>query len=167
VLRYNSNRYEIEMQRRRDLESEDESEGSLKDFIDDSESAASTSSSSSDDQSGDEDATSIHSDDPKKGKKKKRKKQKHSVLPRRTRATAAESESSFVPYPTLPSFNLFPVPSDHEADEAAASAQKKENPTEWWMQICPEEELNNLEHSSKLMLLMSILEECEAIGDKL
>jgi transcriptional regulator ATRX len=35
------------------------------------------------------------------------------------------------------------------------------------MQICPEEELNNLEHSSKLMLLMSILEKCEAIGDKL
>lgn len=59
------------------------------------------------------------------------------------------------------------VPSDHEADEAVATAAKKENPTEWWMQICPEEELNNIEHSSKLMLLMSILEECEAIGDKL
>lgn len=42
-----------------------------------------------------------------------------------------------------------------------------ENPTEWWTQICPEEELNNIEHSSKLMLLMSILEKCEAIGDKL
>lgn len=58
------------------------------------------------------------------------------------------------------------VPSDHEAEELAA-VSKKENPTEWWMQICPEEELNNLEHSSKLMLLLSILEECEAIGDKL
>jgi transcriptional regulator ATRX len=60
----------------------------------------------------------------------------------------------------------FPVPSDHEAEEIAA-ANKKENPTEWWMQICPEEELNNIEHSSKLTMLMSILEECEAIGDKL
>lgn len=90
VLRYNSNRYEIEMQKRRDLESEEESEGSLKDFIDDSESAASTSSSSSDDQS-DEDATSIHSDDPKKIKKKK-KKQKNISLPRRTRAKAADCE---------------------------------------------------------------------------
>ena len=60
------------------------------------------------------------------------------------------------------------VPSDHEAEEiAAAVATKVENPTEWWMQICPEEELNNLKHSSKLMLLMSILQECEAIGDKL
>lgn len=90
VLRYNSNKYEIEMQKRRDLESDDESEGSLKDFIDDSESAASTSSSSSEGQS-DEDGTSIHSDDPKKSKKKK-KKQKSSLLPRRTRAKAADCE---------------------------------------------------------------------------
>lgn len=44
---------------------------------------------------------------------------------------------------------------------------KEENPTEWWMQICPEEELNNIEYSSKLMLLFSILAECEACGDKL
>lgn len=42
-----------------------------------------------------------------------------------------------------------------------------ENPTEWWMPLCPEEELDNLEHSGKLMLLFSILAECEAIGDKL
>lgn len=68
----------------------------------------------------------------------------------------------------LNSYILSTVPSDHEGEEVAlAAATKKENPTEWWMQICPEEELNNLEHSSKLMLLMSILEECEAIGDKL
>lgn len=44
VLRYNSDRYELEMQKRKELESEDESIGSIKDFIDDSESAASTSS---------------------------------------------------------------------------------------------------------------------------
>lgn len=52
-------------------------------------------------------------------------------------------------------------------EEEALITTKIENPTEWWMQICPEEELDNIEHSSKLMLLMSILEECEAIGDKL
>lgn len=63
----------------------------------------------------------------------------------------------------VPDLN-FPVPP--ETDEEVATT-KKENPTEWWMQICPEEELNNIKHSSKLMLLMSILEECDAIGDKL
>lgn len=44
---------------------------------------------------------------------------------------------------------------------------KEDNPTEWWMQMVPEEELNNLEYSGKLMLLFSILAECEACGDKL
>lgn len=44
---------------------------------------------------------------------------------------------------------------------------KRPNPTEWWMPICPEEELNNLEHSGKLQLFFSILKECETIGDKM
>lgn len=35
------------------------------------------------------------------------------------------------------------------------------------MALCPEEELNNIEYSGKLMLLFSILTECEACGDKL
>lgn len=35
------------------------------------------------------------------------------------------------------------------------------------MSLCPEDELNNVEHSGKLMLLFSILAECEACGDKL
>lgn len=35
------------------------------------------------------------------------------------------------------------------------------------MSLCPEEELDNLTHSGKLMLLFSLLEECHAIGDKL
>lgn len=35
------------------------------------------------------------------------------------------------------------------------------------MPLCPEEELNNVEQSAKLMLLFSILAECEACGDKL
>lgn len=35
------------------------------------------------------------------------------------------------------------------------------------MSLCAEEELDNLEHSGKLMLLFNILAECEACGDKL
>lgn len=87
VLRYNSNRYELEMQRRKDLESEDESEGSLKDFIDDTDSGESTPASSSSDGGSDDDGASIQSDE-----KKKKKKKKGVTLPRRTRAKAAERE---------------------------------------------------------------------------
>ena len=52
-------------------------------------------------------------------------------------------------------------------DDDDVVMQKPENPTEWWMQMCPETELDNLEHSGKLVVLMEILKECEAIGDKL
>lgn len=96
VLRYSSNRYEQELQRRKDEEDDEGSEGSLKDFIDDSESASSTSSSSSEDSS-DNDG-SIHSDEPKKNKKKK---VKGAPAPRRTRAMAAEGKILFL-------FNKFP-----------------------------------------------------------
>jgi transcriptional regulator ATRX len=86
ALRYNSDRYELEMQRRRDLESEDEeSVGSIKDFLDDSDSAASTSS----DETVEElsDGQSINSNEAKKKKKKKDKTAE--ALPRRTRAMVA------------------------------------------------------------------------------
>lgn len=33
--------------------------------------------------------------------------------------------------------------------------------------MCPESELDNVEHSGKLMLLLSLLQECDLIGDKL
>lgn len=171
VLRYNSNRYEIEMQRRRDLADElEDEEGSLKNFIDDDEDTAeSTASSSSNSDVESISDGSIHSDE----KKKKKKKNKTFVpLPRRTRAMAAEckfkfeyfnNEINFYKY-----FNLLlclgPI---EEEEEEPKEVIRKENPTEWWMQICPEEELENIEHSSKLTLLFSILEECEAIGDKL
>lgn len=35
------------------------------------------------------------------------------------------------------------------------------------MELCPEEELDNIENSTKLMILFSILAECEACEDKL
>lgn len=156
VLRYNSDRYEVEMQKRKDLESEDESIGSIKDFIDDddSESAVSTSSDGSN-SSGEDDVIigsdgSVHSNEGKKKKKKKKGKEKAEPLRRKTRAMAVD------------------CPSDHELDELlAAQKEANPNPTEWWMSLCPEEELNNIEHSSKLLLLFSILEKCEQIGDKL
>lgn len=44
---------------------------------------------------------------------------------------------------------------------------KIENPTEWWTPMVDEADLNNVESSGKLMFLFSLLEECEAIGDKL
>lgn len=93
VLRYNSDRYEIEMQRRKDLESEDESIGSIKDFIDDSE--GDTTPTDSDDSSDDEDdeCGSIQSDEG--GKKKKKKKNKAIPLPRKTRAMAAACKLKF------------------------------------------------------------------------
>lgn len=56
---------------------------------------------------------------------------------------------------------------DNIEDDPVEVKKKEDNPTEWWMQICPESELDNIEHSGKLKILFSILEECEAIGDKL
>ncbi|CAH2269212.1 jg1732 [Pararge aegeria aegeria] len=44
---------------------------------------------------------------------------------------------------------------------------KAENPTEWWMSLVSEDELDDLRHSHKLVLLFDILRQCEAIGDKL
>ncbi|KAG4079249.1 hypothetical protein HA402_006972 [Bradysia odoriphaga] len=139
VLRFNSDRYEVKEQRRRaELSEDEESEGSLKDFIADSDTdeseAESTSSSSS----------SVASDDSrKKGKRKAAK----VPVKRRTRANKDEFEDPVEPL-ELPQVKI-------------------ENPTEWWMQLCPEEELDDLRHSGKLMLLFSLLEECYAIGDKL
>lgn len=105
ALRYNSDRYEIEMQRKRDLESDDESEGSsIKDFLADSESAASTSSGgeTDDDDDDDDDGQSINSDETSKKKNKKKKKKekkdgnnKVAPLPRRTRAMVATSKLIF------------------------------------------------------------------------
>lgn len=57
--------------------------------------------------------------------------------------------------------------SDREPEpEPEPEVEKPLNPTEWWMSMCPDEELSNLEHSGKLQVFFSILKECEAIGDK-
>lgn len=40
-------------------------------------------------------------------------------------------------------------------------------PKEWWEDDIAKEELDNINHSSKLFLLFQILKECEEIGDKM
>lgn len=37
----------------------------------------------------------------------------------------------------------------------------------WWKKVCAEEEFTDLEYSSKLVLLFSIITECEARSEKL
>lgn len=39
--------------------------------------------------------------------------------------------------------------------------------SEWWRAICPEEELDNIQCSAKLMLLFSIIADCSDRGEKL
>ena len=44
--------------------------------------------------------------------------------------------------------------------------QDKEAPPPWWKQFIQGDELENIKYSGKLVLLFSILKECEKIGDK-
>lgn len=37
----------------------------------------------------------------------------------------------------------------------------------WWAAYCSEDDFENIEHSGKLILLLSILDECSKCGDKL
>lgn len=43
----------------------------------------------------------------------------------------------------------------------------KEDASEWWMKMVPDEELNNLHNSPKLLILFELLRECAEIGDKI
>ncbi|KAH8330849.1 hypothetical protein KR067_008212, partial [Drosophila pandora] len=53
-------------------------------------------------------------------------------------------------------------------DSGAAGGQKeKDDPSEWWKPFVEERELNNVHHSPKLVILLRLLQQCEAIGDKL
>ncbi|XP_053668559.1 transcriptional regulator ATRX homolog [Anopheles marshallii] len=142
VLRYNSDRYEIKQQLKRDLDSENESIGSMKDFIDDEDSAVSTPDSSDDDS----DVKSVHDDN--------------------SNSCKSSGESSKGKQKTLATRSTRNNPGTNALDNDLV-LEKPENPTEWWMQMCPETELDKLEHSGKLVVLMEILKECEAIGDKL
>lgn len=130
VLRYNSDRYQVAQQKK--LLDASESEGSLKDFIDDEDDEE-------EEEAGNATTSGGDSDDSEAGP---------ANIGRVTRGRAA----------TKP--ELYSV-------EGSLEEQKVENPTEWWMEMVPEADLDNLAISGKLTLLFSILEECEAIGDKL
>ncbi|XP_047520987.1 transcriptional regulator ATRX homolog isoform X1 [Pieris napi] len=141
VLKYNSERYEIMQQKKREREEED-SEGSLVDFINDDSTPDETSTEESSD-----DSSGMSDDSRKKSKKKKSpKKSKGRSTRRGTRANPVEAE-------------------DDDVQEVIEV--KNENPTEWWMSLVNEEELDDVRNSHKLVLLFDILRQCEAIGDKL
>ncbi|XP_036321898.1 transcriptional regulator ATRX homolog isoform X2 [Rhagoletis pomonella] len=57
---------------------------------------------------------------------------------------------------------------DKESDnEEIEPSQPEADPSEWWKRFVEEKELNNINHSPKLVILMNLLQECEVIGDKL
>ncbi|XP_054739987.1 transcriptional regulator ATRX homolog [Anastrepha obliqua] len=57
---------------------------------------------------------------------------------------------------------------DKESDvEELEPSQPEADPSEWWKCLVDEKELNNINHSPKLVILMNLLQECEIIGDKL
>lgn len=87
VLRYNSDRYEQMVQKKKFMASDDE-EGSLKDFIDDDDEDDSDLENTSSDESSSNDSSvqSVHSDKASNSKK---------AQPRRTRATAKDCEFFF------------------------------------------------------------------------
>ncbi|XP_053697900.1 transcriptional regulator ATRX homolog [Sabethes cyaneus] len=158
VLRYNSDRYEYMQQKKRDMASDEESLGSLKDFLDDDSEAETTPMESSDDGSdsaSDSEGGSVSSR--KKSKKNNKKKDSDGAAAGGGGASTSAATSA----------RRTRNNPDAEGEFVEEVEQKNENPTEWWMSMCPEEELDNLEHSGKLQVLFEILRECENIGDKL
>ncbi|KAH8417417.1 hypothetical protein KR222_011589, partial [Zaprionus bogoriensis] len=59
------------------------------------------------------------------------------------------------------------VDSDSDAELVSGPSAQKDDPSEWWKPFVEEKELNNVHHSPKLLILLRLLQQCEAIGDKL
>ncbi|XP_068631359.1 transcriptional regulator ATRX homolog isoform X2 [Battus philenor] len=147
VLKYNSERYEIMQQKKREREEED-SEGSLVDFIDDD----STPDESSSEESSD-DYSDVSDDSRKKGKKRK---------------TAKKSKVKDSKVTTRRGTRANPVEQlDEDVKPLEVLETKYENPTEWWIKLVTDDELEDMRNSHKLVLLFDILRQCETIGDKL
>ncbi|XP_061391965.1 transcriptional regulator ATRX homolog, partial [Musca vetustissima] len=56
---------------------------------------------------------------------------------------------------------------DVDSDIEEVPPPPQDDPSEWWKRFVADKELNNINHSPKLVILMRLLEQCEAIGDKL
>ncbi|KAK9685229.1 SNF2-related domain [Popillia japonica] len=129
---------------------DDESEGSLKDFIDDeSEKSASTSAGSSSNDSDSGSGGSSMTNRRNRRRRRLKKSEKPSGRRRLTRATAAIYEIS--------------------DNEKSNDEPDPPDPSEWWKEFCKfctDEDLDNIYVSGKLALLFEILKHCESIGDK-
>lgn len=55
----------------------------------------------------------------------------------------------------------------NDSDIEEESPAQPDDPSEWWKRFVADKELNNINHSPKLVILMRLLEQCEQIGDKL
>lgn len=56
---------------------------------------------------------------------------------------------------------------DNDSDIEEITPVQQDDPSEWWKRFVADKELNNINHSPKLVILMRLLEQCEQIGDKL
>lgn len=57
-------------------------------------------------------------------------------------------------------------PEAADADKDDGDDDEKANPLVWWKQFTEGDVLENMKYSGKLVLLFSILRDCEKIGDK-
>ncbi|XP_018566294.1 transcriptional regulator ATRX homolog isoform X2 [Anoplophora glabripennis] len=121
---------------RKEKELDEDSEGSLKDFIDDGEASSEKSSASS--------SSGSNSDSDGSGKDKDNRSKRKQQRVRVTRAQAAQRREN-----------------NEESDPELEVVKK-----EWFQEYCDGKELDNINNSGKLFLLFQILKECEEIGDK-
>ncbi|KAF4528592.1 hypothetical protein B566_EDAN015812 [Ephemera danica] len=122
---------------------EEDSEGSLKDFIDDDEDTAKSTASSSAGAGSGSDSDVICEEGNGKGTKRK-KKNKEDAKRYRTRGAVANGE----------------------VEEENEKENQMRGRFQWWHEFVKEEDFDILVHSNKMVMLFSVLRECEAIGDK-
>ncbi|CAG2060852.1 unnamed protein product, partial [Timema podura] len=122
---------------------ESDSEGSLKDFIDDSD---------SDSNSSEEDKKTTPSDDSDivcvEDESTKTRENVPKKSTRRTRNNAGVNSDA------------------DESKPQEENVEEETKSTQWWSQFVKEDSFTSIHESGKLMLLFSILRECEKIGDK-